>query len=141
MVREERFLRGPAMRITIQVAMHNVQVMRSPLSGIVRVRRYEPGDPTRQSDDSLWLGINCNAARIAMRQVANRRWRRLPFHWIRRIVCWADLEESLQAGQVIGHLTLGGAAEVYVPCTATIRARAGQPVIGGVTVLATLPLA
>lgn len=139
MVREERYLHGPAMRVTIQVAMHNVQIMRSPLDGIVRARRYEPGTPARQNDDSLWLGIRGDTASIALQQVASRLWRRLPSHWMRRILCWADLEESLQAGQTIGHLTLGGTAEVYIPCSATIRVRAGQSVTGGKTVLATLP--
>ena len=140
MVQEERFLHGPAMCITIQVSARNVQVTRAPLGGTVRLRRYEPGEQARQTDDAIWLGIKgADATRVAVRQMANPLWRRLPSHWARRILLWPDLEDALQAGQVIGHLTLGGMVEVYVPCTATIRVRTGQSVVGGETVLATLP--
>ena len=66
--------------------------------------------------------------------------RRVPSHWARRILLWPDLEDALQAGQVIGHLSLGGMVEVYVPSTATIRVRTGQSVVGGETILATLPV-
>ncbi len=146
MVREERFLHGPAMCITIQVSARNVQVTRAPLGGMVRLRRYEPGSPGSQgkqaqrTDDAIWLGIkDADTTRVAMRQVASPLWRRVPFHWARRILLWPDLEDALGSGQVIGHLSLGGMVEVYVPCAATIRVRTGQSVIGGETILASLP--
>lgn len=146
MVQEERFLHGPAMCITIQVSTRNVQVTRAPLSGTVRLRRYEPGEPgepgepARRTDDAIWFGIKgADATRVAMRQIASPLWRRVPSYWARRILLWPDLEDALQGGQTVGHLTLGGTVEVYVPCTATIRVRAGQPVVGGKTILATLP--
>ena len=143
MVQETRFLHGPAMCITIQVSARNVQVTRPPLGGTVRLRRYEPSEPGEradQSDDAIWLGIkDADTTRVAMRQIASPLWRRVPFHWARRILLWPDLEDALGSGQVIGHLSLGGMVEVYVPCAATIRVRTGQSVIGGETILASLP--
>ena len=143
MVQETRFLHGPAMCITIQVSVRNVQVTRAPLGGTVRLRRYEPSEPGEradQSDDAIWLGIkDADTTRVAMRQIASPLWRRVPFHWARRILLWPDLEDALGSGQVIGHLSLGGMVEVYVPCAATIRVRTGQSVIGGETILASLP--
>lgn len=139
MVREEGFLHGPAMRIAIEVRARDVQVTRAPQDGMLRLRRYEPGLPAARSDDALWLGIKGpNGARVAMRQSASPWWRRIPAYWARRILCWPELEETLQAGQVIGHLTLGGNVEVFLPATARIRVRAGQRVAGGETVLATI---
>ena len=121
MVQEPRFLHGPAMCIVLDVSLRNVQVTHAPLGGTVRLRRYEPGEPTQQTGDALWLGIkNAGGTRVAMRQAANPLWRRIPFTWARRILCWPDLEDELQPGQTIGHLTLGGAVEIFVPCTATI---------------------
>ncbi len=140
MVQEERFLHGPAMCITIQVSTRNVQVTRAPLGGMVRWRRYEPAEPARRTDDAIWLGIKgSDGTRVAMRQTASPLWRRVPFYWARRFVLWPDQEDALRAGQTVGHLTLGGTVEVYIPCTATIRVRPGQSVVGGETVLATLP--
>ena len=140
MVQEERFLHGPAMCITIQVSTRNVQVTRAPFGGIVRHRRYETGEQAHRTDDAIWLGIkDAEAVRVAICQVASPLWRRVPSHWARRIVLWPDLEDALQAGQVMGHLSLGGMVEVYVPSTATIRVRTGQSVVGGETILATLP--
>ena len=143
MVQETRFLHGPAMCITIQVSARNVQVTCVPLGGTVRLRRYEPSEPGEradQSDDAIWLGIkDADTTRVAMRQIASPLWRRVPFHWARRILLWPDLEDALGSGQVIGHLSLGGMVEVYVPCAATIRVRTGQSVIGGETILASLP--
>lgn len=146
MVQEEHFLHGPAMCITIQVSTRNVQVTRAPLGGTVRLRRYEPGEPgepsrqAHRTDDAIWLGIkDADATRVVIRQTASPFWRRVPSYWARRILLWPDLEDALQAGQVIGHLSLGGMVEVYVPCTATVRVRSGQSVVAGETVLATLP--
>ena len=141
MVQEERFLHGPAMCITIQVSARNVQITRAPLGGTVRLRRYEPVEPTQRTDDGIWLGIkSADATRVALHQSASPLWRRVPSHWARRILLWPDLEDVLQGGQEIGHLTLGGMVKVYVPCTATICVRAGQAVVAGETILATLPV-
>jgi phosphatidylserine decarboxylase len=138
-VREEHFIHGPATRIVLQVTPRDVQVTRAPLAGLVRLRRYESGKDSTQADDTLWLGIKGDTTRLLLRQVASPRWRRLPAHWARRMLCWPDLEDTVQAGQVIGHLTLGGTVEVFIPIAATIRVRAGQAVLGGQTVMATLP--
>ena len=113
----------------------------APLGGTVRLRRYEPGEQTHRTDDGIWLGIKgADATRVAMHQSASPLWRRVPSYWARRILLWPDLEDVLQGGQEIGHLTLGGMVEVYVPCTATICVRAGQAVVAGETILATLPV-
>lgn len=139
MVQEQRFLHGPAMRIDLHVRPWNVQVTRSPHSGTVRLRRYEPGEPKTRPDDAAWLGITSpTGARVAMLEVATPLWRRIPSHWARRILCWPELEDSVRAGEVIGHLTLGGTVEVFVPATGSVRVRAGQHVSAGETILAIL---
>lgn len=138
-VADNDFLRGPATRIAIKVRPSDVQVSRAPLSGSVRLRRYEPGrsTPTSGADDSNWLGIRRrDGSRILLRQTASPFWRPWPYFLARRIICWPDLEDVVQAGQEIGHLPLGGQVEVYVPATWRLTVNPGQRICGGQDVIA-----
>lgn len=138
---EKRFLSGTAYCIDVVVGLGDVQVNRAPSSGTVAWRRYEPAAPSsRRLSDVNWLGIERpDGLRVLLGQVSSRWWRLAPWQWARRIVCWPDVGDMVQAGELTGHLPLGGRLVVYLPVTAQIQVRNGQRVRGGETVLATLP--
>lgn len=154
------FLRTPAQRVVIALSLLRPQTQRAPLSGVIRQRRYElPGQsPSRERRHSQWLAIEqvedrpavASGAQLAtgevppfhqvlMRLVASSLWQLSPFYYVRRIICWPELGDVVQAGQQIGHLPLGGMVEMYLPATSQILVRPGQRVRAGETILAALP--
>jgi phosphatidylserine decarboxylase len=54
----------------------------------------------------------------------------------RRITALLDLEDTVDRGQVTGHLPLGGQLDVFVPATAQVMAAPEMRVRAGETVLA-----
>lgn len=138
-VSEQRFLKAPAYRITIRVRPGDVQVLRAPIAGIVRYRRYQPRGQAGAADDTLWIGIRQQAgARVLIQLSANPFWRVVPSFVGRRITALPELEDTVQQGQVIGHLSLGGEIAIYLPATAQVAVELGTLVRAGEMLLARL---
>lgn len=140
-VSENRYVKGPAYFIRIAIGAADVQVNRAPTGGTIGYRRYETGPLATGSPqvDRNWLGIEReNQARVLLRQVASPFWQALPWQTARRIICWPDLGDTVEPGQIIGHLPLGGQMELYIPAGAQVKVRAGQAIKGGETVIAEL---
>jgi phosphatidylserine decarboxylase len=57
----------------------------------------------------------------------------------RRVVCRVAPGAELQAGQRFGIMKFGSRMDVFVPTAAELRVTVGDKVIGGETVIATLP--
>ena len=139
LVQEQRFLKAPAHQVTIRVRPGDVQVTRAPVEGVVRYRRYQPRGQAGEADDALWLGIRQQeGAKVLIKLSASRFWRAMPAFVGRRITALSDLEESVQQGQVTGHLPLGGEVQVYLPASAQIAVRPGARVRAGESLLAQL---
>lgn len=138
-VQEPRFLKAAAWQITVRVRPSQVQVLRAPVGGIVRTRRYLPAGQEGQRDDALLLGVQQrDGGRVLVRLQASGFWRRLPTYAGRRITLLPDLEDALQPGQVSGHLPLGGLVQIYLPQTSHLAIAQGQHLRGGETILARL---
>ncbi len=138
-VPEPHFLQAPACQITIRLRANQVQIIRAPLPGTIWYRRYLPARPTSQPDDALIIGIRQrDNGRALLRLSASPLWRRLPSDAGRRITFPPDLENAIQAGQVAGHLPLGGQVDLYLARTARVAVTLGQQVSGGETILARL---
>lgn len=136
---EARYLKGVARQVTIQVRLGDVQVLRAPVEGTVRFRRYETRGRSESPDDTLWIGVRHHSgARVLVRLRASAFWRVMPAFAGRRITALVDLDDAAQQGQVVGHLPLGGEVQVCVPATAQIAVTRGARVRAGETVLARL---
>lgn len=128
---EPRFLGGPALRLVISVPAWGPQVVWAPGTGTVAYRRYEPASRSAEGLESLWLGIVAeDGQRWLMRWVASPWWQRVPWFLARRIVCWPDLGDPVQQGEIIGHLPLGGRIELYTAPSAAVAAQPGRCVAG-----------
>jgi phosphatidylserine decarboxylase len=136
---EPHFLKAPACRITIRLHASQVQIIRVPLKGTIQYRRYLPASQASQPDDALIIGIRQrDNGRALLRLSASPFWRLLPSDAGRRITFPPDLENAVQAGQVAGHLPLGGQVDLYLSRTAQVAVTLGQQVRGGETILAQL---
>lgn len=136
-VHEPRLLKGPAHRITLRVRPGDVQILRAPLAGSVRLRRYVTAGQSGEDSDALWLGIRQPAGgAVLLKLGVSSFWRAMPSYVGRRITALIDLEDAVGQGQVCGHLPLGGEAQVFIPSTAQVKVTASTRVRAGETILA-----
>ncbi len=126
--------------ITIFLSVFDVHVQRSPLAGVVVAREHRPGrfrnalDPRSSAEnESLTLTLRAAAAdprgEVRVRQIAGLI--------ARRIVCRAEVGQSLAAGERYGMIKFGSRVELTLIAddSWTIVARERQRVSAGETIL------
>jgi phosphatidylserine decarboxylase len=133
---EDRFLNEEAVRIGIFLSIFNVHVNRSPLKGIIRYQKYEPGKflnaldaESARVNESNWIGIDGGVRKALVRQISGA---------IARKIFWdVPVGEGLERGAKFGIICYGSRAEVYVPkrlFRATVQigqnVRAGETLLG-----------
>jgi phosphatidylserine decarboxylase len=136
---EERFLKGPAIKISIFMSLFSVHVNRIPLTGYITDRSYFAGkffsanlDKASAANEQNALLIETSAGvRILAVQIAGLI--------ARRIVCWVGKGDRVRRGQRFGLIRFGSRLDVYVPQNVRVRAQLGQKAYGGRTILGYLP--
>ncbi len=136
---EERFLKGPAIKVSIFMSLFNVHVNRIPLTGTIVQRAYSAGKFLRANLDKASFQNEQNALlletpdrrRLLLIQVAGLI--------ARRIVCRLDLGDRVIRGERFGLIRFGSRLDVYMPPETQVRVRLGQKVLGGKTTLGILP--
>jgi phosphatidylserine decarboxylase len=134
-VREEIFLAGPALRISVFLGVLDVHVNRAPVAGTVALVRHEPGrflqafrpEAARQNERNL-IGLDGDGRRTLVVQIAGIL--------ARRIDCWVRPGESVVTGQRLGMIRFGSRVEICVPEPCEPLVRIGQRVWGGQTPMA-----
>lgn len=138
-VLEDRFIKGPAIRISIFLSILNVHLNRSPLPGKVRYRYYRPGKfiPAFKShasdiNEKNYIGIESGSYKVMVTQITG--------FIARRIKCWAPEGKSLTGGEIIGIIKFGSGTEIFIPPGSCIYVKKGDSVKAGETALGSLPV-
>jgi len=139
-VDEYRFIKGPAVKISIFLSVLNVHVNRVPVEAQVEYIDYQPGKylPAFKShaseiNERNYLGIKTLTRRpqyILLVQITG--------FIARRIVCWSKPGDHLDQGERFGLIKFGSCTEIYLPRGTEIYAEKGMKVRGGITVLGRL---
>jgi phosphatidylserine decarboxylase len=131
---------GQWRQISIFLSPMDVHVNRMPVSGRVTKVRYHPGrflpayrDEAGDLNEYTEVTIDHRGQTVVVRQIVGIL--------ARRIVCRVKEGEDVAAGARFGVMKFGSRMDVFVPRASTIHCRVGDRVVGGVTVVATLPLA
>jgi phosphatidylserine decarboxylase len=121
--------------ISIFMSVFDCHVNRSPVSGRIERIVYRPGafisaDLDKASEDNERNGLVIDSAfgPIAVVQIAGLV--------ARRIVCFAEADKEVAAGERIGLIRFGSRVDVYLPLAANVLVSEGQTAIAGETVLA-----
>jgi phosphatidylserine decarboxylase len=129
---------GTARQITIFLSPIDVHVNRMPVSGRITGVRYHPGRflPAYRPDagdlnEYTEVSIDHNGQLVVVRQIVGIL--------ARRIVCRAREGDVVTAGGRFGVMKFGSRMDVFLPAGSAIHAQVGAKVVGGVTVIATLP--
>src|SRR5688572_13641365 len=125
-------------QITIFLSPMDVHVNRMPVSGRVTAVRYHPGRflPAYRADagdlnEYTEVTIDHDGQPVIVRQIVGIL--------ARRIVCRVQDGDVVEAGGRFGVMKFGSRMDVFVPPGSTIHTHVGAKVVGGVTIIATLP--
>lgn len=132
--REDRFLHGPATRVSIFMSPLDVHVNRSPVTGTVREVRHFEGRFRAAFSDKSSLDNERNAVvmesggrRFLLVQIAGAL--------ARRIVCHVGPGDRLERGQRFGMIMFGSRVDVFLPPGVQPAVSKGERVRAGVSVL------
>lgn len=136
---EERFLKGPAIKLSVFMSLFNVHVNRNPLTGRVVDSAYSRGKFTRadlnrasaSNEQNALLVENAEGVRLLVVQIAGLI--------ARRIICWVKKGDRVEKGQRFGLICFGSRLDIYLPENTALQVRLGEKTLAGQTILGYLP--
>jgi|SRR5690606_7309838 len=134
-VEETEYFKDKRIQVSVFMSPLNVHVNRNPISGIVKYAKYHPGKflvawhPKSSTDNERTSIVveNENTA-ILMRQVAGAMARRIRFY--------VTEGDNVKQNEEFGFIKFGSRVDLYLPLGTEIKAKIGDVVKGGQTVLA-----
>ena len=136
---EERFLKGPAIKLSVFMSLFNVHVNRNPLTGRVVDSAYSRGKFIRadlnqasaSNEQNALLVENAEGIRLLVVQIAGLI--------ARRIICWVKKGDRVEKGQRFGLICFGSRLDIYLPENTALQVRLGEKTLAGQTILGYLP--
>lgn len=137
-LREDRYLKAEAVRVSIFLNPFDVHVNRAPMAGRVTDLQYTPGqhlltirNAASERNEHSSILIEGNRSRCLVKQIVG------PI--VRRVVYWLHLEQKLEKGERIGIMKFGSRLDMYFPRSdVKVVVRKGDRVRAGETVVAEL---
>ncbi|MDR0994498.1 MAG: phosphatidylserine decarboxylase [Verrucomicrobiota bacterium] len=138
MIEEKRYLKGPAIRISVFLSPFDVHVNRVPMSGTVKEAGYTPGrhlftmnPKSSEYNEHSSILIEGEKTRCLVRQIVG------PV--VRRVVYWLEPGQKVVRGDRLGMMKFGSRMDVYFPAAEVAAVvKRGDKVVAGVTVVARL---
>jgi phosphatidylserine decarboxylase len=129
---------GMARQISIFLSPMDVHVNRMPVNGRVTEVKYHPGKflPAYRAEagdlnEYTEVTIDHDGQPVVIRQIVGIL--------ARRIVCRAQEGDVVRAGGRFGVMKFGSRMDIFLPAGSTIHTQVGAKVVGGVTMIGTLP--
>ena len=137
-INDEENAGRPGTRISIFLAIWNVHVNRTPLSGTITKVDYRPGKflaawdakASTQNEQNVFT-LATPGGDIEFKQIAG--------FIARRVVSWKTPGEYVVRGERIGLVRFGSRVDIWLPQDAQISVKVGETVHGGSSVLARWP--
>ena|ERR1043166_4571267 len=136
--KEPLFMGGECQRISMFLSIFDVHVQNAPISGKVVFSKYSTGQflnalktESALYNENLLLGFEATeppGQKVGVRLIAGVI--------ARRIVPYVQQSEEVNRGDRISLIQFGSRVDVYLPANVKIRAKLGDHVSGGETVLA-----
>jgi phosphatidylserine decarboxylase len=137
-ISESEFVGGRCKRVSIFLNVFNVHVQQSPVSGKVEYLKHTSGlflnamkTDSATHNENVLIGFVPNenpSEKIGVRLIAGLI--------ARRIIPWAAVGDEVSAGERISLIQFGSRVDVYLPTHYTVRAKIGDKVVGGETIIA-----
>jgi|SRR5437588_3584218 len=122
-------------RISIFLSVFDVHVNRSPIAGVIRDVRYQPGkflnamnSVSAEHNEQNVVTVEGNGQSVVFKQIAGLL--------ARRIVFTKKVGDRVARGERVGMIKFGSRVDVLLDPTARLQVRVGDRVKGGSSVLA-----
>jgi phosphatidylserine decarboxylase len=132
------YLKRDAVRLSVFMNVFNVHSNRSPVDAEVREIWYSPGTFVNAALDKASTGNERNALWLRTERGADVTCVQIAGLIARRILCHVAPGARLRRGERFGFIRFGSRVDVYLPTDANPRARVGDTVYAGTSVLAEL---
>ena len=127
-----------AQMISIFMNVFNVHSQKAPVAGKVEEIRYTPGLFLNADLDKASTDNERNAVRVTTPEGHNVTFIQVAGLVARRILCYANVGDTLERGQRYGFIRFGSRVDVYLPVNAKICVTIGDKVTGVMTTIARL---
>ncbi|MBI5491822.1 MAG: phosphatidylserine decarboxylase family protein [Deltaproteobacteria bacterium] len=134
-LKDERFLKSEAQRISIFMNVFNVHVNRAPASCKVRKILYNKGRFFNASLDKASLENEQNALIVEAENGKTFAFNQIAGLIARRIVCYAKEGTKLVRGERFGMIRFGSRVDVYLPKGCKVTVTVGEKVKAGTSIL------
>lgn len=130
---ETDFMQGACKRISIRIALTDVQVQYAPLTATVAQFKHQPAtrEDDRTTPENLFIGLDVVGrpnTRAALRLVGGS--------WGRRILPWIKSNDVVSRSVRIAMMRPGSRVEMFLPPQVKMQVNVGDAVAGGQTVIA-----
>lgn len=136
---ENEVMGGRCKRISIFLNVFNVHVQQAPVAAKVTFLKHTSGlflnamkTDSATHNENVLIGLTLAenpSEKIGVRLIAGLI--------ARRIIPWVVVGDEITAGERISLVQFGSRADLYLPLHYTIRAKIGDKVVGGETIVAT----
>lgn len=133
------YLDRDALRLSVFMNVFNVHSNRSPVDGEVRDVWYSAGAFVNAALDKASASNERNAVWLQTEHGTDVTCVQVAGLIARRILCYVKPGMRLRRGERFGFIRFGSRVDVYLPLNAEPRARVGDTVYAGSSVLAQLP--
>jgi phosphatidylserine decarboxylase len=135
---EKEYFQAERKQVSIFMSPINVHVTRYPASGLVKYSKYHPGKylfawHPKSSEENERTTVVVGTPKfgdVLYRQIAGAM--------ARRIVNYAEVNESVQQGEDSGFIKFGSRVDLFLPLDARIAVKLNQKVKGAITCIATV---
>lgn len=133
-VKEDRYLNGEAIEISIFMSPLDVHVNRSPCDGKVKSVVYSPGKflsafkyEASLKNENITILLETEYGDIIVRQVAG--------FLARRAVCWVKEGDFLRRGERFGIIKFSSRVDLFLPLNTEVKVKMGEKVRAGETII------
>lgn len=137
-IEEKRFLKCPAVRISVFLNPFNVHVNRHAMGGLIQEAGYTPGRHLFTMD-ARSSEVNEHSSILIEGEKTRCLERQIVGPVVRRVVYWQEAGQRVEKGQRLGMMKFGSRMDLYFPAAdveATVKR--GDKVMAGLTVVARL---
>jgi phosphatidylserine decarboxylase len=132
------YLKRDSVRLSVFMNVFNVHSNRSPVDGEVREVWYSAGTFLNAALDKASAGNERNALWLRTERGIDVVCVQVAGLIARRILCYVQAGSRLRRGERFGFIRFGSRVDVYLPADANPRARVGDTVYAGTSILAEL---
>ncbi|MGD9301433.1 MAG: phosphatidylserine decarboxylase family protein [Desulfobacterales bacterium] len=134
-VRDNPFLDGECMKISIFMSVFNVHVNRVPYNGSIKEINYHPGKFFSANLDKASQQNEHNAVLIEMENGQPLCVVQIAGLIARRIICYIKPGDQVRRGQRFGLICFGSRLDVYLPVSMKLKLAVGDKVKAGTSIL------